>query len=379
MTKFITQVLALALWAMSAQVHAQAQPQTQPQAIELQHNAPDKYVVVKGDTLWDIAGRFLQKPWRWPEIWQLNRQQISDPHLIYPGDIVYLDKSGASPRLRLARAVDGGAPAAASASPSASAAPPTAQAGERVERASPRVRREAIEPVPVQTIDAQAIAPFLNRALVVDEKALESNPRIVATQDGRVYLARGDLAYVRGLKDESTRDWHVYRNVRALLDPDTRKPIAWEAQFVGLARLERGGDPAAFRIVSANEEIGTGDRLLPAERVPQVNYVPRPPERPVSGRIVSVHRGVAQAGRNSVVALNVGSGAGLAVGNVLAINERPRVAQDREAKEKKDKEVRLPGEPVGHLLVFRVFDKISYGLIMRSSRDAAVGDEVTNP
>ncbi|MCL4748202.1 MAG: LysM peptidoglycan-binding domain-containing protein [Burkholderiaceae bacterium] len=371
MTKFITQVLALALWAMAAQV--QAQP------IELQKDAPDKYVVVKGDTLWDIAGRFLQKPWRWPEIWQLNREQIRDPHLIYPGDIVYLDKSGSSPRLRLARAVDSGRPVPAPTSSASAAQPAATQTAERVERASPRVRRDAIEALAVQTIDAQAIEPFLSRSLVVDEKALESNPRIVATQDGRVYLARGDLAYVRGLKDESIRDWQVYRNVRALLDPDTRLPIAWEAQFIGLARLERGGDPAAFRVVSANEEIGTGDRLLPAERVSPVNYVPRPPEGPVSGRIVSVHRGVAQAGRNSIVALNVGSGAGLAVGNVLAIKERSRTAQDREAKDKKDRDVRLPGEPVGHLLVFRVFDKISYGLIMRSSRDAAVGDEVTNP
>jgi hypothetical protein len=362
MTKFITQVLALALWAFTAQVQAQA--------IELQKDAPDTYVVVKGDTLWDIAGRFLQKPWRWPEIWQLNREQIRNPHLIYPGDIVYLDRSGPNPRLRLGKPVD---------SSGTSAASGAGQAGERVERASPRVRAEAIAAAPVPTIDAREIEPFLNRAVVVDEKALEANPRIVATQDGRVNLARGDLAYVRGLKDEKTRDWHVYRNTRPLLDPATRKPIAWEALFIGTARLERGGDPATVRLVSVNEEVGVGDRLMPAEVVRSVNFVPRPPDSPVSARIVSVYRGVAQAGRNNVVTINAGSGAGLAVGNVLAIKEQPRVVKDREAKNDKDKEVRLPGEPVGHMLIFRVFDKIAYGLIMRSSRDAAVGDEVTNP
>lgn len=364
MAKLITQVLALALWALTAQAQAQA--------IELQKDAPDKYVVVKGDTLWDIAGRFLQKPWRWPEIWQLNREQIRNPHLIYPGDIVYLDTSGPNPRLRLGKAID-------SSGGSGAAGQSGARADERVERASPRVRSEAIAAAPVPTIDAREIEPFLNRALVGDEKALENNPRIVATQDGRVHLARGDLAYVRGLKDTATKDWHVYRNTRPLLDPDTRKPIAWEALFIGTARLERGGDPATVRIVSLNEEIGPGDRLMPAERVQPVNYAPRPPESPVSARIVSVYRGVAQAGRNSVVTINAGSGAGLAVGNVLAIKERPRIAKDHEAKDKDNREVRLPGEPVGHMLIFRVFDKIAYGLIMRSSRDIAVGDVVINP
>ncbi len=363
MTKFITQVLALTLWAMAGQLHAQTQ-QTPP--LEIQKDAPDKYVVVKGDTLWDIAGRFLQKPWRWPEIWELNREQIRNPHLIYPGDIVYLDTSGASPRLRLAKPVETFTTTIASGG---------AAADERVERMSPRVRAEAIDAAPVPTIDARAIAPFLSRPLIVDEKALEANPRIVATQDGRVYLARGDLAYVRGFKDNAPRDWHVYRNVRPLLDPDTRKPIAWEAQFVGTAQLERTGDPATVRIVTVTEEVGTGDRLVPAEPVQPINFAPRAPEAKVSGRIVSVHRGVAQAGRNSVVAISAGRANGLSVGDVLAIKERSRTVQDRETR----KDIVLPGEPFGQMLVFRVFDKISYGLIMRSSRDAAVGDEVINP
>lgn len=372
MKNFSTQVLAAAL---SLVVSAVACAQTAP--LEVSKDAPDKYVVAKGDTLWSISGRFLQQPWRWPELWQMNREQIRDPHLIYPGDIVYLDQTGASPRLRLARKVGGADGAAGSvlAANGAAGAANGAPARETTERSQPSVRAEALPASAIPTIDARVIEPFLNRPLVVDEAGLAAHPRIVATQDGRVYLGRGDLAYVRGVKDDSVKEWHVYRTARPLLDPDTRKPIAWEAVFVGSANLERAGDPAAFRVLNSTEEIGTGDRLMPAEAAPLTNYVPRPPEAPVHGRIVSVYRGVAQAGRDSVVALNVGSSSGVAIGNVLAISERSRVVMDREKRE----EVRLPGEPVGHLLVFRVFDKIAYGLIMRSSRDVAVGDVVANP
>jgi len=352
MKKFSTQVLGFALAMFTGAAIA-----TQP--LELAPNAPDKYVVVKGDTLWDISGRFLSKPWRWPEIWQLNREQIANPHLIYPGDVIYLDRSGASPRLRLGKLVATGASSDSAAT----------------ERATPRVRVEPLPKEPVPTIDAAAIEPFLSRPLIVNEAELLTHPRIVATQDGRVFLGRGDIAYVRGIDGTPGSDWHVYRRAHPLLDPDTRKPIAWEAEFVGTARLEHNGDPATVRVTGNTEEIGPGDRLLPSERSLTISYAPHPPEGNVQGRIVSVYRGVAQAGRNSVVALNVGKANGLEVGNVLAIKQGTRVVQDRETREM----VQLPGEPIGHLLVFRVFDNIAYGLIMGSSRDIAIGDNVTNP
>jgi len=357
MKNLSTQVLGFALAMLAGAAFA-----TQP--LELARDAPDRHVVVKGDTLWDIAGKFLQKPWRWPEIWQLNREQIANPHLIYPGDVIYLDLSGGTPRLRLGKPVGTGGAAGA-----------LAQAGLRAEQARPAVRSEPIAAAPVPTIAAHLIEPFLTRPLIVDPESLKSTPRIVATQDGRVHLSRGDLAYARGIADGSVTDWHVYRGARPLLDPDTRKPIAWEAQFVGAARLERNGDPATLRITGASEEVGTGDRLLPMERANVPAYVPRPPQAAVNARIVSVHRGVAQAGRNSVVALSAGSTDGLDVGHVLAIKERGRPHKDRETRE----QIVLPGEPIGHLLVFRVFDKIAYGLIMGSSRDVSVGDDVTNP
>ena len=351
MRNFSTRVLGAALTMLMC-TGVLAQP------LELAKDAPDRYVVVRGDTLWDISGKFLQKPWRWPEIWQLNRDQIRDPHWIYPGDVVYLDNSSGTPRLRLGKPVASGGSHA-----------------DRTERARPEVRSEPMPASAVPTIDGHAIAPFLNRPLIVDEKGLQSHPRIVATQDGRVYLSRGELAYARGIPEGAGADWHVYRPARPLLDPDTRKPIAWEAQFVGSARMERDGDPATLRMQSVNEEVGPGDRLMPAERQDVPNYVPSPPQSEIEGRIVSIHRGVALAGRNSVVAVSVGTSQGIAVGNVLGIKERGRVVRDPETRE----QVRLPGEPIGHLLVFRVFDNIAYGLIMASTRDISIGDDVTNP
>lgn len=372
MKKFSTQVLALAV-TLGATLGTAALAQKSTPPLEIAKDAPDSYVVVRGDTLWHISGRFLEKPWRWPEIWQLNREQIRNPHLIYPGDMVILDKSGAEPRLRLGRRVGSGGSADAAGAGGAG----LGGSGLPSERLQPRVRVSTLDREAVPTINSTDIEAFLNRPLVVDEAGLKSHPRIVGTQEGRVNLGRGDLAYVRGIADESVREWHVYRSAKPLLDPDTRQPIAHEAMFVGSARLERGGDPATLRIVATGEEIGVGDRLMPAERTMPITYAPRPPQGAVDGRIVSVYRGLTQVGRNSVVAMNVGKSNGLEVGHVLAIRERGRVVTDREAPRRED--VRLPDRPVGHLLVFRVFDKIAYGLVMEASESISVGDAVSNP
>ena len=328
--------------------------------LELAKDAPDRYVVVKGDTLWDISGKFLSKPWRWPEIWQLNREQIRNPHWIYPGNVVYLDMSSGQPKLRLGQQVgDNGGGAGASGTV----------------KLQPTARADSLREAAIPTISSSVIAAFINRPLIVTEEQLKTNPRVVATQDGRVYLGRGDLAYVRGIKDEAVTDWHIYRQARPILDPDTRKPIAFEALFVGSARLERTGDPATFRITGTSEEVGVGDRLIPAELGRPFNYAPHPPEKDVTGRIVSVHRGVSQVGKNSVVAVNLGASSGLEVGNVLAIKNRGREVVDTETKER----LRLPDESTGYLLIFRVFDKIAYGLVTAASEGISLGDTVVNP
>ncbi|MEK9775188.1 MAG: LysM domain-containing protein [Quisquiliibacterium sp.] len=364
MKNFNTQTLAMLLGVVLASLTGKA---TATGPLEIARNAPDRHVVVRGDTLWGIAGKFLTKPWRWPEIWRLNREQIANPHLIYPGDIIYLDKSGATPRLRLARQVASGSSTQGNLSQSREI--------QLAERRSPGIRSKPLPPEPVPTIDIQAVEPFLTRPLIVNERALAFSPRIVAAQDGRVFLSRGEIAYVRGISDETISDWQVYRNPRPLIDPETRRTLAFEAEFVGTARFERGGDPATIRITGVNAEIGPGDRLLPADKARFDSFVPRPPDDQVQGRIVSVYRGVAQAGRNSVVALNLGSADSLQVGHVLEIRERGRMVRDPQER----RLIRLPGEAIGHLLVFRTFDTISYALIMESSRDVNVGDGVFNP
>src|SRR5690606_34418860 len=340
MINFITRFIAAAGLAVATAVSAQ---QATP-PLEISPGAPDRYVVVKGDTLWDIAGRFLEKPWRWPEIWDLNRESIRDPHWIYPGDVVLLDRSGAEPRLRLARRIGGGSNVDGAGAGAGGAAGTV--------RLQPMVRSEPLEREAIPTVDIAAIAPFLNRPLIVEESDLATNPRIVATQEGRVYLGRGDLAYVRGIDDESVAEWHVYRKAKPILDPDTRKPIAHEALFVGGAQLQRVGDPATVQLTSVTEEVGVGDRLMPAIKSKPINFAPRAPEGPVEGRIVNVYRGVTQVGRNSVVAINRGLAAGVDEGHVLEIRLRGRTVVDRE---KDNEKIKLPDETVGHMMIFRSF------------------------
>ncbi|MFT3800651.1 MAG: LysM peptidoglycan-binding domain-containing protein [Burkholderiaceae bacterium] len=360
-----TLIASLAGWTALAHPSGAFAQATATPPLEIAKDAPDKYVVVKGDTLWDISGRFLEKPWRWPEIWELNREQIHDPHWIYPGDIVYLDRNAeGGPRLRLGRPIgEGGSGGGALG----------AQA-----RLQPMTRSEPLGRNAIPTINAAAIDAFLNRPLIVDETSLANNPYLVGTEEGRLYLSRGDLAYARGLGDQPAEEWHIYRPSKPLLDPDTRKPIALEALYIGSARLEKNGDPATLRITGTTEEIGTGDRLMPAERSRTINYAPHAPDGPVDGRIVSVYRGVAQAGRNSVVALNVGQAQGIEIGHVLSISKRGQIVPDRDGPVR-GQMVKLPDEAIGYLMVFRVFDHVSYGLILDASKSVAIGDNVNTP
>jgi hypothetical protein len=329
-------------------------------AIVLAKDAPDRHVVVRGDTLWDISAKFLATPWKWPEVWQMNRDQIRNPHLIYPGDVVYLDKSGANPRLRLGKAVGN--------SDTQSVGP---------NKLEPLVRSEPIDRAPIPTISSQAIEAFLNRPLIVEENGLNTAPRIIGGSESRLYLSSGDKVYVRGLTKtpDLGSDWHIYRPAKPILDPDTRKPIAHEAIYVGSAKLEKAGDPATMRVTGMQEEIGEGDRLVLAERARSFNYSPKSPDKAVTGKIVSIYKGVSQAGKNSVIAMSTGKADGVEIGNVLVIKQLGRLVTDRQTSEK----LRLPDESIGHVLIFRTFDKISYGLIMESSGFPVIGDRVTNP
>lgn len=369
MKKCITQLAATALGlALSQPIMAQN--------LEISPNAPDSYQVVKGDTLWDISGRFLSHPWQWPEIWQLNRSAIKDPHWIYPGDVVYLDLSGFEPRLRLGKSLGGSRDGSRADYNNSLAANGTGSNGlPGTARLQPMIRSKPLDADAIPTINLAAIDAFLNKPLIVDEKGLRENPRIVATQEGRVYLSRGDKAYARGITDKDISEYHIYRQASPLLDPDTRKPIAYEALYVGSARVEKMGDPATLKVYNTTEEVGVGDRLMPAESARMFNVVPRAPDMEVNGRIVSVYRGVTQVGKNSIVAINRGGEQGLDVGHVLSVKQRGRLIKDRETNES----IMLPDESVGHMMIFRVFDQIAYGLIMEASESISVGDSVTKP
>ena len=229
---------------------------------------------------------------------------------------------------------------------------------------------------PIASVNMQAIRPYLTQHMVIDEAAMNSAPRIFATQDGRVYLTSGDLGYVRNLPDDGNTEFQIYRKATPLLHPETRKPIAYEALMIGSAKLERKGDPATIRIVSYSEEIGPGDRLVPATALDIIRTAPRSPDKAVDGRILAIHKGVYAAGKNSVIAVSGGRDLGLEVGHVVAIRQKGVVALDREDR---NKPVKLPDETAGHAFVFRVFDKVSYALVMEANRNVGVGDAIVNP
>ena len=314
-------------------------------------SAPDSYTVVKGDTLWGIAGRFLKQPWRWPEIWQKNRDQIRNPHWIYPGQTIILDRVTGTMRL------GGGANANGTV------------------KLSPQVRVEAgREAIP--SISPEAIEPYLTQPLVIESAEMLEAPRIVASRE-RVVLGAGDIAYVAGITDPSITVYQLFRPGRPLKDPDTGTVIAYQADYLGTARVTRAGSPTTVTITSSKMEINVGDRLVGASKPVVINYMPHAPAGPVSGRVISAYSGVAYAGANMIVAINRGAQEGMEVGTVLAIKTFGRTIVDKTNGSREN--ITLPEERKGLLFVFRVFNHIAYGLITSTTDAVEVGDTVTQP
>ena len=351
---------------------------------DLAADAPDSYTVKSGDTLWAISKIFLKTPWRWPELWGMNLTQIKNPHLIYPGQLLILERSNGMATLRVA----GDQPATSE------------QPGNTV-RVSPRTRFEALSDVGLTTLRSSAIEPFLAEPVVVDETTLNQAPRIVATQESRVLLTRGDRAYARGpanapLMDDQARlkQYRVFRNATPLKDPVTGEVLGYEAQYVGKATLVRGETtaqieakgkaestaivPATIDIFSAKEEMRVGDRLLPEPPRQLQSYTPRAPSGTVNGRIVSVYgSAVVNAAQNQVVAINRGTRDGMEIGHVMAI-----VKDGERVVDKSDPArplMKLPDERNGLLMVFRTFDRVSYALILEITDGVRVGDRLVNP
>lgn len=324
--------------------------------LELARNAPERHIVLPGDTLWSISARFLKSPWRWPEIWRLNQAEIRNPHRIYPGDVIVLEHDAdGTPRLRLLEE-----------------SPPTRPADDRL---APRVHSESLTQ-PIPSIPASAINPFLSSPVVVDDATLGNAARIVATQQDRVFLARGDQAYVDNA-DPAIEKWQIYRKGRPLRDPQTQELLGYEASYVGAARQTNPGKPAVFEILSAREEIGRGDRLLPMLPPPLLNYAPHRPEKNIEGRIVSIHGEGTQGGKFSIVTLNRGTRDAIEVGHVLSLQRQRTVTRREDGKPAEV--IRVPDENYGLLFVFRTFERLSYALILQSHGPAAVNDLVRTP
>ncbi|WP_374340071.1 LysM peptidoglycan-binding domain-containing protein [Methyloversatilis sp.] len=324
---------------------ATAYAQSAPPAIA--GDAPDRHVVKPGDTLWGIAGLFLKEPWRWPEVWRLNREQIRNPHLIYPGQIVYLEDFNGSPRLRVGQPV----------------------------RLSPQTYEEPVKE-PIASIPHKAIEPFLAKPIAVEAGFNETAPRIVGTEEGRVYLSSGDIAYVSGVTGKNSL-WNVYRPAAPIRDPETKQIIGYEAEYLGDVKLVREGEPATFQVVSAQYEIGKGDRLVAARPAELLAYAPRAPEREIEGSVARIVGGVASSGRHSVVLLNRGANDGVEVGHVFAAYLAGSQVDIRE--EQQVDRYTLPDERSGLVFVFRVYDSISYALVMDARRPITVGDRFRKP
>ncbi len=413
----ISAVLASAALMTFAAAPLRAQPAPAAAAAppELREDAPERHVVVAGDTLWSIAGRFLKDPWRWSELWDMNKEQIRNPNRIFPGDVVVINRR-AAPGQPVAQLIQG--------------EPATL-------RLSPGARVEALGPKAIPAIPPQRIEPFLVRPFIVEDAQLAVAGVIIETQENRVVIGAGNVAYVRGLDEKLGRNYQVFRPSGALIDPDTKQQLGREAFHLGEARVVRFGEVATIEIVRSTQEIQLGDRLLPVPPTRFPEYIPRPPEKQVSGRIIGVYGrpNVTEVAQYDVVTLNRGAKDGLEVGHVLAMFRNPLaeraanrpttlwgrvgptgsdepMASQRLPREDFDltdprgpvlwgrvgptgrdgaaspakpptasplRGSGLPEERYGVLMVFRTFDRVSYGIIMDTSRPVNVSDVVRNP
>ncbi|MCC7549691.1 MAG: LysM peptidoglycan-binding domain-containing protein [Burkholderiales bacterium] len=328
----------------------------------LQNPVPDRYVVKRGDTLWDISARFLRNPWRWPEVWGINKDAIGNPHLIYPGDVVILDLTGATPRLRLEGADDGGVSRWSQGEP-------------QLSRLSPQMRSNELAKMPIPTISAKLIEPFLARTLVVDASQVASAPTIVAATDSRVAVSAGDTAYVTGLTDVQQPRWQVYRQGRVFQDPDTKEVLGFEAVYLGDADLMGSGNVSTLHIARAAQEIAVGDKLAIAPPQTSAPFVPHAPDQEVKGRVIAgSDNSVFEMAPYSTIIINQGARNGLQSGHVLGLYH-----SEGSIPNGRNKPIPLPEQRYGLVLVFRVFDKMAYGLVMSATRPVHVLDTVRNP
>ena len=353
--------------------------------LTIKPDAPDRYTVVPGDTLWGISQRYTDSPWRWPELWNLNREQIRNPHLIYPGYVIVLDREKGQLTIgdRTPTTPGSGTPPTTPTTPSTPTAPSTAAQAPGSVKIGPRVRAESLARQEIPSIPPSAIEPFLSRPLVIEPDGLEKGPTIIATQADRVLLATGNSAYVRGIGKSKDDTWYVYRKGNPLVDPDTNQTLGYEAVYLGTAQVTRPGEPATVTLTDTVLEVGAGDKLVAAGRPQSVNYAPRAPSAQIKGRVIAIYGGVGkvgEAGPQQVISINRGKADGVEVGHVLALYNLGGMVRDTtKAKDDPASRIQLPDERAGLAFVFRVFDRISYALIMQVTKPVAPLDVVQTP
>ncbi len=308
--------------------------------VDFKASAPEQYTVVQGDTLWDLSNRFLVHPWYWPEIWYLN-PQIDNPHLIYPGDVITILYVSGKPYL-------------------------TVGDGPRLTRLSPKVRSE--------DIDAQTYS------IVVSEETLDGAPYILSSVEERLAFGAGDRVYARGFNDDLESQYTIFRKGEALHDPKTGELLGFEAIIVGDGEVIRSDDPATFDLTQTEREVLRGDRLLPVNFGEiDTEFVPHVPPEGTHGYVISLFDAISQVGTYQVIAVSLGERNGIQKGHVLDINQAGRVVADPFEKPGSLVDVELPEESAGRAMVFRTFEKVSYALIMETSRSIQVGDSATSP
>jgi hypothetical protein len=297
----------------------------------------------------------------------MNQEQIRNPHVIFPGDVLVLDRSVSPPQLRL---VEEGA-AVGRPAPAGSV------------KLSPRIYGDSLAKEAIPAIPLKAIEPFLTQPLVIEEGGLDRAPRIIATEENRVNVGAGNVAYVRGFGEADVPVWQVYRAGRPLVDPDSRRTLGFEAVFLGTARVTRSGEPATVQILDSKKEISAGDRLIPAPPPTIAQYVPHAPASEVNGRIMGIYDALATSvgGRDSIISINRGRRDGLESGHVLAVYRNVVIYDQQDYLKSRDRSpaIQLPPERYGLVFVFRTFDSVSYALVMESSRPIQPGDLVLNP
>jgi len=313
---------------------------------------PDRYVVVKGDTLWDISAMFLRDPWLWPEVWYVN-PQIANPHLIYPGDILTLVYVDGKPQLRMTR-------------------------GYPTVNLSPAIREQSLDQA-IPTIPIDAIQSFLNRTIVVDQNELDTAPYVVQSAGEHVVTGAGDRVYVRGIENTDNAVYDFFEPGDAYIDPDTNEVLGYEALYVGSGPVQKFGDPATILLTETTREVRVGDRLRPSDRSYTIPYFqPHAPAAGTEGHIISVIDGVTQIGQFNVVSIDLGTREGMEVGHVLRIFQQGDVIRDTVSGKRGDK-VKLPDEEAGLVMIFRTFEKVSFGLVMKATSSLHINDLVRTP